>query len=223
MGGADLAGLLELLLLGSGCRGSVTACTRAIARVVLGHVQLELFGVGVCGRFPSRGLVDKVEVVGEVLAVAVADLPVGRQAGLFLLQEQGRLDILSIALWLQPIAALVSTYAVLARHNCGCLFVLDGGRCDDRDVVIQEKSYRLRRTKVMRFQKEYRKRGKVIEFAIGGIWRHLLQMLRNLSTQKVQLRSYLFARSSPQCKQLRWRRRLPQRQAEKCERGGAAS
>jgi hypothetical protein len=92
---ANLAGLLELLLLLllGDCSGRRIAATRCCAaRMVFGHVQLELFGVGVGGGLPARSLVDKVEVVGEVLAVAVADLPVGRQAGLFLVVEGSRVS-----------------------------------------------------------------------------------------------------------------------------------
>ena len=49
------------------------------ARVVLGHVVFELLRVGSRRRLPARVLLGRVEVVGEVLAVAVADLPVGRE------------------------------------------------------------------------------------------------------------------------------------------------
>lgn len=47
--------------------------------VVLGHVRLELLGVGARGRLPARLLLCLVEVVGQVLGVGVADLPPGRQ------------------------------------------------------------------------------------------------------------------------------------------------
>ena len=54
----------------------------AAVAVVRGHVVLELVGVGVCGRLPAGDLVDGVEVVGEVLGVGMAHLPVGREAGI---------------------------------------------------------------------------------------------------------------------------------------------
>ena len=49
--------------------------------VVGGHVVLELLGVGACRGLPSRDLVGRVEVVGEVLGIGVTDFPVGRQPG----------------------------------------------------------------------------------------------------------------------------------------------
>ncbi len=45
------------------------------------HVDLELLGIGAGRGLPARRLLGGVEVVGEVLGVGVADLPVGRQAG----------------------------------------------------------------------------------------------------------------------------------------------
>lgn len=70
MGSADLV----LWDAGDGTR----ACPSA---VVSSHVVLELLGVGAGWGFPSRDLVDRVEVVGEVLGVGVTDFPVGRQPG----------------------------------------------------------------------------------------------------------------------------------------------
>lgn len=49
--------------------------------VVLGHVVLQLLRVGAGGGLPAGNLVDRVEVVWEVLGVGVTDFPVGRQAG----------------------------------------------------------------------------------------------------------------------------------------------
>lgn len=53
---------------------------KAVA-VVLSHVNLELFGVSAGGRLPARVLFGMVEVVWQVLALAVAHFPVGREAG----------------------------------------------------------------------------------------------------------------------------------------------
>lgn len=66
MRGADLA-------LVSGASDS-TGSSRA---VVLGHVDLELLGVCAGGRLPAAVLLDRVEVVGQVLGLRVADFPVG--------------------------------------------------------------------------------------------------------------------------------------------------
>lgn len=49
--------------------------------VVGGHVVLELLAVGAGGRLPAGDLVDRVEVVGKVLGVGVANLPVRRKTG----------------------------------------------------------------------------------------------------------------------------------------------
>lgn len=49
--------------------------------MVLSHVDLELFGVGAGGRLPARVLFGMVEVVWQVLALAVAHFPVGRETG----------------------------------------------------------------------------------------------------------------------------------------------
>lgn len=77
VGGADLA------------LGAAADATGAGAgAVVLGHVDLELLGVGALGGLPAGLLLLGVEVVGEVLGVAVADLPVGGEAGLGLLGGQ---------------------------------------------------------------------------------------------------------------------------------------
>ena len=46
--------------------------------------MLELFGVGAGGGLPARDLFDRVEVVGEVFGVRVADFPAGREAGISL-------------------------------------------------------------------------------------------------------------------------------------------
>lgn len=50
--------------------------------VVLGHVDLELLGVGAGGRLPATILVGRVEVVRQVLGLRVAHFPVGGEAGL---------------------------------------------------------------------------------------------------------------------------------------------
>lgn len=70
VGGADLA-------LGDAGGGS----RAGTGTVVGGHVVLQFVGVGAGGRFPAGDLFEGVEVVGEVLGVGVADLPVGRQPG----------------------------------------------------------------------------------------------------------------------------------------------
>lgn len=49
-----------------------------------GHVLLELLGVGAGRGFPARDLLDRVEVVGEVLGVAMAHLPARRQSSVIL-------------------------------------------------------------------------------------------------------------------------------------------
>ena len=62
-----------------GARG-LGARLRGGGLVVVGHVDLELLGVGALGRLPARDGVLGVEVVGQVLAVAVAHLPTGGEA-----------------------------------------------------------------------------------------------------------------------------------------------
>ncbi len=54
--------------------------------MVDGHVVLELLGVRLRGRLPARHLLGGVEVVGQVLGLAVAHFPVWREAGLGLLE-----------------------------------------------------------------------------------------------------------------------------------------
>lgn len=49
------------------------------AAMVLCHVELELLDVGALGRLPARILLGRVEVVGQVLAIAVAHLPSRRE------------------------------------------------------------------------------------------------------------------------------------------------
>jgi hypothetical protein len=66
MGAADFA--LEALLRG-GAVGSL------VLRVVLAHVVLQGFAVGLGWRLPARFLGAGVEVVGQVLAVGVPDFP----------------------------------------------------------------------------------------------------------------------------------------------------
>lgn len=64
--------------------GGARGLARAVRRgglVVDGHVDLELLGVGALGGLPARDGLLGVEVVGEVLAVAVADLPACGKAG----------------------------------------------------------------------------------------------------------------------------------------------
>jgi hypothetical protein len=70
MGSANLA---------LGDTGNCTG-TRTSA-MVRGHVVLEFLGVGAGGGFPSRQLLGRVEVVGEVLGVGVSDLPARRKTG----------------------------------------------------------------------------------------------------------------------------------------------
>lgn len=71
VGGADLA-------LGDARDGAVAG-----ARAVVGsHVVLELLAVGAGGRLPAGDLVDRVEVVGKVLGVRVANLPVRGKTGI---------------------------------------------------------------------------------------------------------------------------------------------
>lgn len=57
--------------------------------MVGGHVVLELFAVGARGGLPSRGSLDRVEVVGQVLGVGVANLPVWRETGVSLADGDG--------------------------------------------------------------------------------------------------------------------------------------
>jgi hypothetical protein len=66
VGGADLARL--------------GALSDQAAAVVLGHVELQLLRVGAGGGFPARVLLGRVEVVGQVLALAVAHFPVRGKA-----------------------------------------------------------------------------------------------------------------------------------------------
>jgi hypothetical protein len=73
MGSADLA-------LGNTRDG---ARTRTGA-VVGGHVVLELLSVCTGRGLPSRELLGRVEVVGEVLGVGVSDLPTRRKTGVSL-------------------------------------------------------------------------------------------------------------------------------------------
>ena len=49
--------------------------------VVQGHVCFYFFGIGAGGRFPAGFLGGRVEVVGEVFGVGVADFPGRGQAG----------------------------------------------------------------------------------------------------------------------------------------------
>lgn len=76
MGSADLASVdTSGGIVGGSCTGGA---------VVLGHVVLELLGVGAWWGLPAGVAVEAVEVVWQVLGVAVADLPVGGEAGLVL-------------------------------------------------------------------------------------------------------------------------------------------
>lgn len=61
---------------------STAGATRGGGAVVLGHVDLELLGVGAGGRLPAAALLDGVEVVGQVLGLGVTHFPVGGEAGL---------------------------------------------------------------------------------------------------------------------------------------------
>lgn len=63
--------------------------TRArTSRMVSRHVMLELLGVGARGGLPSRQLLGRVEVVGEVLGVGVTDLPTRRKTGVSLSSQK---------------------------------------------------------------------------------------------------------------------------------------
>ena len=56
--------------------------------MVSGHVVLELLSVGTLWRFPSRDLVGRVEVVGQVLGVGMANFPVRRKTGITLERQE---------------------------------------------------------------------------------------------------------------------------------------
>lgn len=58
--------------------------------VICGHVMLELLRVGAGWWFPSGDLFGLVEIVRQVLAVAVAHLPAGGETSLGLLALLGR-------------------------------------------------------------------------------------------------------------------------------------
>lgn len=75
VGGPDLA-------LGHGDVLGLDVAGGGAVAVEVGHVDLELLGVGALGGFPAGNGFFGVEVVGEVFAVAVADFPVGRETGL---------------------------------------------------------------------------------------------------------------------------------------------
>lgn len=49
------------------------------------HVVLELVAVGSGRRLPSGDLLDRVEVIGKVLGIGMANFPVGRETGISLL------------------------------------------------------------------------------------------------------------------------------------------
>jgi hypothetical protein len=57
-------------------------------RVVVTNVDFEHVRVGALGRFPARDLVDRVEVVREVFAGALADFPVRGKASLRLVLDR---------------------------------------------------------------------------------------------------------------------------------------
>lgn len=80
MGSADLAGVTA----SSGLGGA-----RSSGSVVLGHVGLEHLGVGSWWGLPAGVALAAVEVVRQVLGVAVANLPVLGEAGLVLYVEDG--------------------------------------------------------------------------------------------------------------------------------------
>jgi hypothetical protein len=50
--------------------------------VVGSHIDLKLLDVGAGRRFPTRDLVDGIEVVREVLGLTMAYFPVGRKAAI---------------------------------------------------------------------------------------------------------------------------------------------
>lgn len=58
--------------------------------MVFGHVQLELLRVGAGGRLPARVLLTRVEVVRQILAVAVAHFPARGEASIGLLCPKRR-------------------------------------------------------------------------------------------------------------------------------------
>lgn len=60
-------------------RWAGAACGRGT--VVLGHVDLQLFGVGAGGRLPAAALLGGVEVVGQVFGLRVAHFPIGGETG----------------------------------------------------------------------------------------------------------------------------------------------
>lgn len=59
------------------------------AAVVFCHVDLELVRVGSRRGLPARVLLDRIEVVGQILALAVAHLPAGWKACVGLLCVRG--------------------------------------------------------------------------------------------------------------------------------------
>lgn len=71
MGGTYLA--FKILLLDS--------VAGQIGCMVLTHVVFERLAVGLCRRLPSRLFGGRIEVVRQILAVAVAHLPAGGQSG----------------------------------------------------------------------------------------------------------------------------------------------
>lgn len=85
VGGPDLARI-------SASAAAVSRPGAGIGAVELGHVDLELLGVCSWWGLPAGVTVVRVEVVGQVLGVAVAHLPVGREAGLGLGQGQRRVS-----------------------------------------------------------------------------------------------------------------------------------
>lgn len=66
---------------------AAAAAAANVGAVELGHVDLELLGIGALGRLPARLLLFRVEVVRQVLGVAVADFPVGRETSVGFLHE----------------------------------------------------------------------------------------------------------------------------------------
>ena len=70
--GSNLAFVGAICTIG-GC--SVRRRSDAGRTMVLAHVELELFRISTRGRFPSRFLGLRMEIIGEVLGVGVTDLP----------------------------------------------------------------------------------------------------------------------------------------------------
>lgn len=89
--------------------------------VVLGHVDLELLGVGAGGGLPAAVLVGRVEVVGQVLGLRVAHFPVGGEAGLL---DEGKKNMLAGCLGTAPWCSDASLCSVLGALLGTVLLIL---------------------------------------------------------------------------------------------------